>query len=391
MTIFRSALRAAAAAALLSAAAAPAGAQSLLSARGLGFPLEPYDARAVALGGIPLGLPGRNLSLVNPAEDAALPAPALAFAFQPESFSGTAGGSSSDARSQRYPLVHAAFPFRRFVASVGYGSYLDQHWGTSASDSTSIGGTRYEVVDRFSSSGGVSRLRLSAGYRVTDRLMVGAGTDLYTGQARDSSIHTVTGLSSNVFATNWSYTGVGYTAGARFSPADPVWLSASVSTGTTLRAKPDADSGSIARAYDLPLRVDAGVSGRIGGTTTLALAGSWKRWSSAEAALAESSGGARDVRSGAAGLEYEGFKLGTRVVPLRLGAHYTELPFQWDSKSAARAFPVERGVSGGLGIRLLGGAALGDAALERGKRGGSGTQFDESYWRMSFSLTLLGR
>jgi hypothetical protein len=392
MTISRSALRAAAAAALLlSASGAPAGAQSLLSARGLGFPLEPYDARAVALGGIPLGLPGRSLSLVNPAEDGMFPAASIAFAFQPESFSGTAGSSSSNGRSQRYPLLHAAFPYRSVVASFGYASYLDQHWRAGTTDSATIGSDRFEVADTTSSSGGIGRLRLAAAYRINPRLMVGAGADLYTGQARDSSIHRVTGLSTNLFTNTWSYSGVGYTAGARYSPAEPVWLSASVSTGATLRARPDADSGSIARAYDLPLRVDVGASGRIAGTTTLALAGRWQRWSSADASLAEASGGARDVRSGSAGLEYEGFKLGTRVVPLRLGAHYTELPFQWDAKSAARDFPVERGVSGGLGIRLLNGAAIGDAAVERGTRGGSGTQLDESYWRMSFSLTLLGR
>jgi hypothetical protein len=368
-----------------------AGAQSLLAARGLGFPLEPLDARALALGGVSMSLPGPNLSLVNPAEDGGLPAPTLSFAFQPESYSGSAGESHASGHAQRYPLIHLAFPVRRFVATVGYGSYLDQHWRTRVVDSAFVGGELREVDDRFSSNGGISRLRLSTGFRAAERLYLGAGADLYTGTARDSSYHTVSGLAATQFVKTWSYGGVGFTGGVRYSPAAPVWISASVSTAARLRARSDADTGGVSRSYDLPLRVDAAASGRVGGSTVVAVAGRWAQWSGASDDLADASGAARDVRSGSAGIEYEGFKLGARAIPLRLGAHYTELPFQWGSKAENAAFPAERGVSGGLGFRLAGGAALLDAAVERGKRGGSGAVLDERYWRMSLSLSLLGR
>ena len=71
MTIARI-LGAAAALSVLSAGAAPA--QSLLSARGLGLPLEPVDARARGLGGLPLGLPDAQMSMVNPAASVMLAA-----------------------------------------------------------------------------------------------------------------------------------------------------------------------------------------------------------------------------------------------------------------------------------------------------------------------------
>jgi hypothetical protein len=368
----------------------PAAAQSLLASRGLGYTLDPFDARARAMGGIGLGLPGRNLSLVNPAEDAGLPVPTLTVAFQPDAYSGTADGFGTNGHTQRFPVIHAVFPVHRVAVSVGYGSFLDQHWQTRVVDSAVVAGEMREVNDRFSSNGGVARLRTGASYHVNDRLFVGAGVDLFTGSVHDSTIHAVSGLNQTLFQSTFRYSGVGYVAGARFSPIDPVAVSASVTTATKLHGRPDGDSLATGKDYDLPLTVDAGASGRIGGNTTLALSGRWARWSTANDELA-ATGGARDTRGAAAGLEFEGFRLGSRVVPLRLGAHYTELPFRWSSGGAARDFPAERGVSGGLGFRLAGGGALADAAVERGKRGGSGAGFDESYWRFSFSLTLLGR
>jgi hypothetical protein len=368
----------------------PGAAQSLLASRGLGYTLEPLDARARSLGGIGLGLPGRNLSLVNPAEDAGLPVPTLAVAFQPASYSGSADGFSTTGHTQRFPVIHAVFPFRRVALSLGYGSFLDQHWQTSAVDSSVVAGERREVNDRFSSNGGVARFRLGASFRPSDRLYVGAGVDLLTGSVHDSTIHVVSGLDQTVFQTTFRYSGVGYVGGVRWNPIDPLAVSAAVTGGTRLRGRPDGDSLVSGKDYDLPLTVDAAASGRIGGNTTLALGGHWARWSTASDQLS-AAGGARDTKGAAAGLEYEGFRLGSRVVPLRLGAHYTELPFRWSSGGTARDFPAERGVSGGLGFRLAGGGALADAGVERGKRGGPGAGFSESYWRFSFSLTLLGR
>ncbi|MDB4952402.1 MAG: hypothetical protein JWM27_5051 [Gemmatimonadetes bacterium] len=385
------ALGLAAAAAL--GAARPLAAQSLLASRGLGFSLDPLDARARGMGGIGLGLPGRNLSLVNPAEDAFLPAPTLVVAFQPDQYDGTAGASSTTGRTQRFPLIHAAFPFaHRFAGSLGYGAFLDQHWQTQAVDSAVFAGEKREINDRFSSSGGIARLRLGAAYRINDHLSVGTGVDLFTGSVRDSSIHVVSGFAQTVLSTTFAYTGVGYSGGVRWSPSEPLAISAAVSGGAHLKGEADGDSTIASKRYDMPLSVDAGASGRVGGSTVVALSGRWTQWSKADAQLA-ASGGARDVKTGALGLEYDGFRLGTRAVPLRLGAHYSQLPFRWESTTAANThdFPNERALSAGAGFRLAGGAALGDLAIERGKRGGGGSGMDESYWRLALSLTLLAR
>jgi hypothetical protein len=74
-----------------------------------------------------------------------------------------------------------------------------------------------------------------------------------------------------------------------------------------------------------------------------------------------------------------------------VGARYATLPFRWGPESAGAAFPSEKALTAGLGARLAGGAAQVDLGGERGWRGGGDSVLDESYWRMTLSLTLLGR
>lgn len=366
-------------------------AQTPLASQGLGYPLLPLDARAQALGGVGLGLPGANLSLVNPAEDALLLVPSFGVTVQPDYYSGTAGGFASSGRTQRFPVLHAAFPFaRRFAVSLGYGAFLDRRFRAEVTDSVDVAGTPTLVTDRFISSGGVSRLRLGAAVRPGARLAFGASADVYTGAARDSAVRAFAQLVGSVRETVWSFRGVGVAAGARWDASEALRLSAAVSGPARLRAEPDNDSTLATREFDLPLTFDAAASGRVTRNTTVALAARWAGWSSADAQLGDR-GGARDVRSGSVGLEYEGLTFGRKTLPLRLGARYTELPFRWTTTGSGTAFPTERALSGGLGLRLAGGAAALDVGAERGMRGAEEAAIDERFWRLSLSLTLLGR
>src|SRR5690606_41251066 len=84
--------------------AAPARAQSLFSARGLGMPVQPVDARARALGGVGVGLFGRNMSMVNPAEIAGYTRRGVTPAVQPMSTATTIGDTSDHLNGARRPL-----------------------------------------------------------------------------------------------------------------------------------------------------------------------------------------------------------------------------------------------------------------------------------------------
>ena len=369
---------AAVAAALALPAAAPA--QSFLSARGLGYPLEPTDARARALGGITTGLPESRFSLVNPAELAGLPAAGLSVTMHGDRTE--ASGVDADGfETTRFPAIQLALPFgERLVASLGYASALDQNWTATRFDSVTVAGSRRLVTDRFSSQGGVGRLRAGAAYRVHPRVDVGAALDLYTGALRDSTIRSVEGLTGTSLGTRYEWRGTGFSGGARWR-GEALTLSAAVAGGGALRVAPQ-DSGAIEGRYSMPLRVDAGATARIAQRALLAVSGRWTGWSAAEADLDGTA--ARDVVQATAGVELEGLQLVGRPLPLRFGARMTQLPFAW----AGSEYPDERALTAGAGVRFAGGAALLDLGAERGTRGGG---LDESFWRVSLSLSLLGR
>lgn len=390
------------AAAALLAGSAPAAAQSLLASRGLGYVNPPIDGRARALGGAALALPGGGLSLINPAAISALPAPAITVAFQPDFYTSSLPGQDSDGSTARFPLLNAVFPFgTRWTFSAGFGSYLDQTWAVENQDTLSLPGRDVAIVDRFTSRGGVTRIRAGAAYSFTERLSVGVGGDLYTGSVRDTlsrrfargdTVPGSTDLLATSYTTEWQYRALGASLGVRWVPTDALNLAASVTAGGTLEGRPasDDDSVSVGRDYTLPLTFDVGASGRVTPGALVVLNAQWAGWSAADEDLARV-GGARDSWMVAGGVELGPSTPEERSFPLRLGARYATLPFRWGAVSADAAFPSEKALTAGLGARLAGGAAQVDLGGERGWRGGGDSVLDESYWRMTLSLTLLGR
>lgn len=389
--MIRNAVRAAAAAAALCALAVPAAAQSVLASRGLGYPLEPLDARSRGLGGITTGLPDPVPSLINPASAAGIPAAAFLVALQPDHYNASGTGVSASGTTVRFPLLLAVFPVTsRLAAQVGYGSYLDQHWQVQQTDSITLSTGRVEVNDRFVSAGGVARLQGALGYRATEKLSVGASVDVFTGAANDSIVREIEGLQTAQTAVTYAYSGVSGGLGVRFQPNTGLSFSGAVHAGGHLRARADSSSATdrVTKDYSTPLRADVGGSARLTGSTIVAASASWTGWGKLDDELS-TSGGAQDAASVTAGVEYGGVSFARKAVPLRLGARYAQLPFRWSGTDPA--FPTERAISAGLGYTLGGRAALFDASVERGWRGGSSAGVDEPYWRFSFSLQVLGR
>ena len=380
--------RSAAGAALLAGfLAVPAGAQSVLASRGLGYPVEPLDSRSRGLGGVTTGLADPTPSLLNPASVAGTLVYGFLVSMQPDHYDATAGAISTSGTTVRFPVLMAVIPASsRLALQVGYGSYLDQHWAVEQADSIDLTTGRVGVRDRFSSSGGVARFQAGAGYRLTDRLSLGLALDVFTGAAHDSTERTITGFLPAQSEVVYSYSGLGAGLGARWQPSARTSVSAAVHGGGHIRAESDS-VGNERKDYSNPLSVDAGGSARIGSATTLVLSGRWAGWSTVNDELA-ASGGARDAAAVAGGVEYTGLSLFRKAMPVRLGGRYGQLPFRWSNTAE---FPTERAVTAGLGLGLGGGAASLDASAERGWRGGAAAGVDEPYWRFSFSLRVLGR
>lgn len=390
-------VRAASVAALGLLAAPAAQAQSGLSARGLGYPLEGLDARSRGLGGVTTGLSEPHMSLVNPAAAVGLPAAGLSVTFQGDGITSATPGREQDFTTARFPAIQAAFPIGgRFVGTLGYASVLDHNWTVSTTDSMVFAGQNREVRDIFRAEGGAARLRVGGGYRLLPRVDVGAALDVYTGAARDSSLRVISGLTNAALqGTDYTWQGVGFSAGARWR-GNALSVSAAVSGGGELKAEA-ADSGAAGKSYSMPLVFDAGASARVTQRTMAVLSLRYGQWSSLDDELTAGAaagdgagygGGAQDVMQVAGGLEYEGLRFVGRPVPVRIGGRFTQLPFRW---SPDAEFPDERAVTGGVGILFGGGAAALELGGERGWRGGDAAALDESFWRLSFSLALLGR
>lgn len=380
-------------AAVLAAAlfAAPAGAQSLLSSAGLGYLMDPIDARARALGYVGLGLPDPALSMVNVAEAAGMPAAGLAITVQTDVLNASAAGEaeSLDFNTTRFPSIQAAFPAGpRAVVTVGYGAVLDQNWSATRTDSVFLAGANRFAQDAYVSRGALSRFRAGLAYHVRPRLDVGVGVDLYTGAVRDSVTRTfpdaVGVLFPSATGTDYEWQGIGFTAGARYN-APAFTLSAAVTGGGDLTAEP-RDSVVSQRGYALPLTVDGGGSAQISQSTRLAASVRWSGWSAAgdDFTTADQT---RDVVQAGGGIEFSGLRFLNRPLPLRLGARWTQLPFRYTSGE----FADERALTAGMGVVIGGGAATVNLSGERGMRGGDSIGLDESFWRVAFSLSLLGR
>jgi hypothetical protein len=388
MTFVRALGTAAAAAVLSVLSTGQAPAQSLLSASGLGTPLEPVDARARGLGGLPLGLPDAQMSLVNPAAAMGLPAAGLSVTFQADEVSSVAGDQAQDFTTARFPVVQVAFPIgTRFVTTLGYAAVLDQNWAVEHADSIFVTGQQLSVLDRFRSSGGVARLRGGVAYRLLPRLDVGAAVDVYSGALRDTvyRVFTEGGIAPSITGSTYEWQGLGFSAGARWR-GSALSVSAAIAGGGSLTAAAQ-DSGVVSKDYSLPVQLDVGASARIAQQALVAVSARWQGWGAADEDLA-ASGGARDATQVAGGIEYEALRFLGRPVPLRVGGRYARLPFRYDG---AADFVDERAGTAGIGMVLGGGAASLDLSGERGWRGGDSAGLDESFWRVSLSLSLLGR
>jgi len=382
--------------------AAPAHAQSLFATRGMGIPTAPVDARARALGGIGIGLLGLNTSLVNPAEIAGFLRRGVTASLQPSSGTTEIEGSTGDLGGARFPMVRLIYPFSsRFTASVGYGGVFEQSWAVELSGREMLGNDSVEVRDVIESVGGLSQLSVSMGYLVTPNFAVGASAGLYTGNLdrRLSRTFPDSAAGLNPFATNlrWNYNGPFATVGAYLDVAGTTRLAASATWNGTLDVEGVAG---VARDDEtkLPFRLNAGGSALLSSLWLVTGAVEWvgsgsapERVFNADDRLSER----RNTWRVGGGFEYAGMATGSRTFPLRLGGSWAQLPYYNSGETPA----TEWSAALGLGLRLAeddaGPLAVGDITLERGERFGLETTarpdgLTETFWRLTFSLSLFG-
>jgi len=389
--------------ALLAGFVTTAEAQSLFSTRGLGTPVDPVDARARALGNSGIGLLGLNGSLVNPAELAGIPRRGVSATLQPFWGNDQVDDLDANVSGTRFPVIQIIYPMsERLVLGLGYGAFLDQSWAATTGGTEVIGADTVAVSDVLRNTGGIGQLRLSAGYTLSSKIALGAAAGLYTGNIDRSLTRTFpdSGIALDPFSTRsrWDYTAPFVTVGTRIDPNPRVRFGAALTVSGNLDAN-GREGPAEDVSYELPLRASAGMSAIVAPRLMVAASGNWSGWSgdpdfAAPGTLVGTvAGSSWDV---GVGLESQSLRTPSRIFPLRLGFRYGQLPFH----EVGEEQPKEWVVSGGIGFHLAGDdfgpLAVADLGIERGSRTGLGgtllsSGIDETFWRVSATISLFGR
>ena len=355
-------------------------AQGALSTQGFGYPIGGLGARAAASGGSLAEFD--HLSARNPAAVAGWGRSGLYFQYDPELRTLQSGELTDRTTTARFGTLGAGFIVgERWTIGVSSHSFLDRSWSTSVRSGQRLGDDSVSFTERFSSRGGIGDKRLAVAYRLFQRLTVGGGLHLYSGENRlnlvrefDDSVRFGT-LDRDV---TLSYTGTGASAGFVLTPARWISLAGSVRQGGTMRL----------RVVDT-VRSEAKVPSRYGGAVRLdaipgiTLMGSVDRieWSRMNG-LGSSQAAARDGWDHGVGAEFAGQRTRNAAWVYSLGYRQRDLPFR-----ANGAVVSERSVSGGVSLPLAGPRGTIDVALQRATREAAGST-SERAWLVSVGLSV---
>lgn len=362
---------------------------SQFGTRGLGLPARPYSAHALGLGGgLALFDNESGLSPASLGSLRGLQAGGMATSNWRTSRNPAGEGVGRDTR---YPLVQAAGPIItddlgvvRLVGGMSLAAYSDRNFSLASSDSVTIRGTRFEVLDTLVSLGGLADIRLAAAWNLSPDFTVGAGLHLVTGS---TTMRTVRVVRSPLYEraaeqAEISYLGYGASAGVQAELGSRISLSAVARLDSPLRVDRDTlRAGTI----DLPLLLGGGI--RYAAHPRLRLAGHLlhRGWSGASESIEELGGlGARNSMEAAGGLEWATSSGNVTRWPLRLGVHHATLPFPLQAGGEGEETGVSVGTGGLFG---LGGRGSFNVALARVWRS-EGASFKESAFLLSVGLSV---
>jgi hypothetical protein len=369
---------------------APAAAQSSqFSTRGLGLPVRAYSPAALGAGG------GTAMfdteSALNPASLGSL------FGLQAHGSALSSWRTSTNpvgqasGRDTRFPVFQVAGPVStseqgavRLVAGVSLSAYADRNLTIATSDTLTIRDVLLEVRDTVRTLGGLGDIRLGAAWNFSPEITLGAGLHLLAGSAQVRATRIVMSplYQPAVQVGEVSYLAFGASVGVQARLGDRLALAGTARFDAPARVERDT-----IRVGDLtmPLMLGAGV--QYAAHARLQVSGHLlhRGWSRSQASI-EALGGqeARDVIEVAAGFTWGSSSRNVTRWPLRMGVHYTELPFPVEAGGKGR----EIGVSLGTGVRMgLGGRGSFDIALQRIWRS-EGTAYRENAFQLTTGFSV---
>lgn len=328
--------------------AALLGQSAQFGVRGLGYPGRELSTRALASSGA-FGLFDPESSL-NPASLAGVKTLTAVFTMQRNSTSQENPEGSATVKDTRFPQVMVVGPVRQSGVNFGvsYSNYFSRDFNVATVNTVDIRGVPVMSIDSFSSSGGVSDLRLGGSYNRHNVWVFGAGFHVLTGSNRLQSRLSFADSTylSSVQTSEVSYAGVGLSAGLirQFGPEFAVAILAR----TDGHLNVDRDSTRVSQ-IDLPYSFGFGLHWVASRKLDLATQAMYRTWSGANSdILAQGGIGAENTFEAAFGAEYTTSIKSPYHWPLRLGGRYAKLPFPLTPGTQ----PHEVGVSGGSGMRF---------------------------------------
>lgn len=366
--------------AALLAMPAIARAQGTISTQGFGYPTGGLSTRAAAGGG---GFGEFDFSSPrNPSSTLGWGRGGLYFQYEPEYRRVTAGPSSDNTMTARFPIWMAGMQLgSRAMGTLTSSTLLDRTWATRVRGGQILGPDSVGYEERVESAGAINDVRLGVSYSVRQNFSIGVGLHGYTGENRmnltrqfDDSLR----YGTLIRELTIGYLGNAFSAGATWRVHPRVAIAASMRTGGKLDVR-IADT--LVASGSLPNRFGAGV--RFDGLPGASLAISVERteWSSL-GELSQTSLGVDDTWEVGAGLEMAGPKF--RAVPTLwyLGYRRRDLPF-----SVVDAQVPERFISGGAGIPIAGPRVILDMAVQHATRGPV-AGVSERAWIISLGFTV---
>jgi len=355
------------------------GAQGALSTQGLGYPTGQMSARAEGTGGAVADFDA--LSLVSPAAIAGVGASALFFQYSPEFRRVTAGSSTANTTTARFPLVSGILPMGQdWTLGLSSSTFLDRTSETSLVRRQLVGADSVNETELTKVLGAINDVRLALAWAGSPKFRIGGGFHVFSGSNRmtlsqlfpDSAKYISTSQAARL-----SYAGFAGSVGIEFHPSRAIGFAIAGRMGGDLRAQ--SGDTAIGRAR-LPNHYSASVSydGITGANISARVARD--NWSSLSKMGSSVKG--FDAWDYSVGAEASGPRVMQRLIVMRAGARFRTLPFGFNGQKVS-----ETSFMGGLGVPLARDRAAFDFTVQRAGRSAGGN-INERGFILSFGLRV---
>lgn len=358
-------------------------AQAPITSVGLGYPVEPVDGRAAALGVTGVGLFGGTFSVRNPADLTEHEYPGFGLSFAGEAVD-LEGGTNLSTSRQRFTSIRALVPFSGWAASIAFGGAFDQDWTVRFQDTLQLADGRVPFEESREQDGGISTIDLSLA-RSLGPVSLGVSAQRWNGSLRSTftrrfsaPLDGAPALGNTGGGQDLSYRGWRFRGGASVRLGERLLLSGSLGLPGTLTA--DADTAGSAE-LDIPVSFEVGGSARLTDDLLVTAATGRSNWSDLETVRGAS---AHDASWIGGGVEYGGLTLLGAALPIRVGARRADLPF-----SPGETTLQEKAITAGFGWEFRQGLAAFELGAEFGRRGDFEVDgLEESFTRFTLSFKL---